>query len=66
MTIAQIAESIAINRKTAGLTQGALATKAKISLKTLQLIEQGKANPSFVVLDAIAHALKLQFILINK
>jgi transcriptional regulator with XRE-family HTH domain len=66
MTLAQIVESIQANRKEKGFTQSQLARKAKISLKMLQLVEQGKANPSFFVLDAIANALQLQFILINK
>jgi transcriptional regulator with XRE-family HTH domain len=42
LTLASIGEQIAIRRKTLGLTQPALAKKAKVGLSTLEALENGR------------------------
>ena len=49
-------------RKCKGLTQKALALKAKMSIAYLCNVEKGKADPSLSTLKRLAKALKVKVI----
>lgn len=54
-----LAENVRTHRDAAGLTQLALASKAEVSLRTVQEIESGRAKPTLTTVSKIAQALDL-------
>jgi transcriptional regulator with XRE-family HTH domain len=54
-----LARNVVTTREVAGLTQAALAARAKLSRATLALIEAGKADPRLSTLVALAAALNV-------
>jgi len=56
----RIGLNIAALRKAKGLTQEELGHRAKIHQTYLSNVEQGRRNPSLVVLDRLAKALKVE------
>lgn len=57
-TTASIARKIREQRKEAGLSQGAVAKKAKIRQETLSRIEHGLGNPTVEIIGRIAWAIE--------
>lgn len=53
----EIGHRIAERRRAAGLTQGALAEKAGVSVKTIQGVEQGRTSPDLRTLVEVARVL---------
>jgi y4mF family transcriptional regulator len=62
-TVAEIGKSIKNRRELLGLLQPQLASISGVSRRTIQLVEQGKGNPSLSSLLKLADTLglKLQF-----
>jgi len=56
--VAALSRNVRARRRAAGLTQGALAKRARCALAFISLIERGKANPSLVTMVLIAGALE--------
>lgn len=54
------ASTIKEARKSSGLTQSELASRAGLSLATLQNIEAGKANPELATLERVLQALGME------
>ncbi len=54
-----LGEAIRDRREQAGLTQVALASRLKMSVAYLSLIERGQRNPPYTTVAAIARALGL-------
>ncbi|MBL4663714.1 MAG: helix-turn-helix transcriptional regulator [Flavobacteriaceae bacterium] len=54
-----LANKVSDSRKKMGLSQEALAEKAKVSLSTIQRIEKGTANPRAFTVKILAETLDL-------
>jgi len=57
--LAKIVENIRIERLRKKLTQEKLAEEVGITQKYVNLIENGKANPSIIIVVKICNALKI-------
>lgn len=62
----ELGEKLRQRRELLGLLQTQLAALSSISTRTIQLVEQGKGNPSLVTLLQLAEILGLQLDLILK
>jgi transcriptional regulator with XRE-family HTH domain len=63
---AQIGETIRVRRELLGLSQSQLTGFSGINTRTIQLIEQGKGNPSLDTLLQLANPLGLELQLVVK
>ena len=53
----ELGRKLAVQRRAAGLTQEQLAERARLNVKTIQGIEQGRTEPELATMTAIAKAL---------
>jgi len=58
-TATELGETIRKRREVLGLLQPQLSAIAHVSIRTIQLVEAGKANPSIGILTKIANPLGL-------
>ena len=63
MNLVQIGLLIKQRRESLRLRQEDLSELSHVTIKTIHLIEQGKANPSFETLNKIAEVLGLELLL---
>lgn len=66
ISIVELGEKLRKRRELLGLRQSQLAQLSGISTRTIQLVEQGKTNPSLKILLDLADPLGLQLDLILK
>ena len=56
----ELGDTIRQRREVLGLVQSRLATLSGVSIRTIQLVEQGKGNPSLDTLIKLADPIGLQ------
>lgn len=59
-TLVEFGQSVAYMRRKQKWTQQRLATNTSLSRTYIALLEKGKVNPSYAVMESVAYALGMQ------